>query len=194
MPKRPPSGGRFFIRGTIPDMKTAYLTAGFVLLASAALTAAIAAPKGKPTEGFPRYGMAVYSDLCVHPESGEYGGQRITLQRFAEVDTVIYEYTAGALSWPVVASDVNVDPRGKMMYFTVQLEDEDVRTISGKFSPDGEKLTLDGGYCDDQSMPMVLAKVKDFGAKMKACKACPASKAESPHPEYKHEPAPPSQG
>ncbi len=183
----------------MPGMKTAYRTAGAALLASAALTAAIASPKGgrKPVpegQGFPRYGMAVYSDLCVHPDSGEYGGQRITLQRFAEVDTVIYEYTAGSLSWPVVASEVNVDPRGKMMYFTVQLEDEQQRTISGKFSPDGETLTLDGGYCDDQSNPMVLAKVKDFGARLKACKACPAPKAERPHPEYKHEPAPPSQG
>jgi hypothetical protein len=117
----------------------------------------------------------VYSDLCVHEGSGEYGGQRITLQRFAEVDTVIYEYTAGGLSWPLVATDVNVDPRGKMMYFTVQ-EGEEERTISGKFSPGGDTLTLDGGYCDDQSQPMVLSKVRDFGRAAKACKACPAHK------------------
>ena len=44
-----------------------------------------------------------------------------------------------------------------MMYFTVQ-EGEEERTLSGKFSPDGNTLTLDGGYCEDQSQPIVLAK------------------------------------
>lgn len=148
-------------------MKTFHLLPIFL---AATLTSAVAA--GKP-RGLPRHGMLVYSDLCIHEGSGEYGGQRITLQRFAEVDTVIYEYTAGGLSWPLVATDVNVDPRGKMMYFTV-MEGEEERTISGKFSRNGETLTLDGGYCDDQSQPMVLSKVRDFGRKPRACKTCPA--------------------
>lgn len=182
----------------MPGMKNTYRIAGFFLLASAMLTAAMAGPrapkKANGNSGVPRYGMAVYSSLCVSPESGDFGGQRITLQRFAEVDTVIYEYTAGALSWPIVANDVNVDPRGKMMYFTVQLEGEDERTISGKFSPDGETFTVDGGYCGDETKAEVLAKVKDFGAKPKACKACPAPKVEEPRKEYKHEPVPPAQG
>ncbi|WP_426344391.1 hypothetical protein ACN9MU_07800 [Pseudoduganella sp. R-32] len=154
-------------------MKTSHRIGSALLLASVTvLPAALAANKAG---GLPRYGMVVYSDLCVHEGSGEYGGQRITLQRFAEVDTVIYEYTAGGLSWPLVATDVNVDPRGKMMYFTVQ-EGEEERTISGKFSPNGETLTLDGGYCDDQSQAMVLTKVRDFSRTAKACKACPAPK------------------
>jgi hypothetical protein len=183
----------------MPGMRQLYRNAGFVLLASAALTAAVAGPKAprKPHaegNGVPRYGMAVYSDLCVNQESGEYGGQRVTLQRFAEVDTVVYEFTAGGLSWPLVAVDVNVDPRGKLIYFTIQPPDEEERTISGKFSPDGETLTLDGGYCDDQSQPKVLAKVRDFAAKPKSCKACPPPKPEEPRKEYKHEPAPPAQG
>jgi hypothetical protein len=145
-----------------------------LLLISLAATLPSANAATKP-RGLPRHGMVVYSDLCIHQGSGEYGGQRITLQRFAEVDTVIYEYTAGGLSWPLVASDVNIDPRGKMMYFTVQ-EGEEERTLSGKFSPDGNTLTLDGGYCEDQSQPMVLARVRDFGRKPKACKTCPAPK------------------
>ena len=145
-----------------------------------ALTAAIAAPGKRSAgprvgSGLPRYGVMVYSDLCVHGDSGEFGGQRVTLQRFAEADSVIYEYTAGGLSWPLVATDVNVDPRGRMMYFTVQ-EGEEERTISGRFSPDGETLTLDGGYCDDHSQPMVLGKVRDFSRNAAACKACTAPK------------------
>lgn len=146
--------------------------APLLLILAATVPSAVAATK---PAGVPRHGMVVYSDLCVHEGSGEYGGQRITLQRFTEVDTVIYEYTAGGLSWPLVATDVNVDPRGKMMYFTVQ-EGEEERTLSGKFSPDGNTLTLDGGYCEDQSQPMVLAKVRDFSRKPRACKACPTPK------------------
>jgi len=161
-------------------MRKHILIGGFAACTLIALTAAMAAPGKraavpKSSAGLPRYGVLVYSDLCVHDASGEYGGQRITLQRFAEADSVIYEYTAGGLSWPLVATDVNIDPRGKMMYFTV-LEGEEERTISGKFSPDGETLTLDGGYCEDQSQPMVLAKVRDFARQAKACKSCPAPK------------------
>src|SRR5213595_3982560 len=84
------------------------LIGGFAACTLLALTAAIAAPGKRPAggSGLPRYGVMVYSDLCVHGDSGEFGGQRVTLQRFAEADTVIYEYTAGGLSWPLVATDV----------------------------------------------------------------------------------------
>ena len=159
-----------------------------ILLASCA---AIAAPHlaRKPAAGLPRYGMVVYSDLCVNRDSGEFGGQRITLQRFNEVDTVIYEYTAGGLSWPVVASDVNIDPRGRQLYFTVRPPDGEERTISGKLSADGQGLTLDGGYCGDAQVPMLLKKVSDFGRKAGACRVCPAPKLKAPQPELQPEPA-----
>jgi len=198
-------------------MKTTHRAAALVLLTAscAALAAGVAKGRAEPRSGIPRYGMVVYSDLCVNPQSGEFGGQRITLQRFAEVDTVIYEYTAGGLSWPIVANDVNVDPRGKMMYFTVQPAEGEERTISGKFSADGATLTLDGGYCGDETVPMKLAKVRDFGRKAGACRPCPAGwnkpaavppveevkpegetpmPPEQPAPAPKWEPAPPSQG
>jgi hypothetical protein len=184
-------------------MKTTHRVVALALLiASCAATAATPSKGGKPpaSSGIPRYGMAVYSDLCVQP-GGEFGGQRITLQRFAEVDTVIYEYTAGGLSWPVVANDVNVDPRGRQMYFTVQPPDEPERTLSGKFSADGETLTLDGGYCTDESIPMKLDKVRNYGQQPKACRACPAGKGkpatqpEADPPEApKWQPLPPTQG
>ncbi len=182
-------------------MKTRSRVALALMLAlSFAATLAAAAPPGAKKAvpekgGLPRYGMAVYSDLCVQP-GGEFGGQRITLQRFAEVDTVIYEYTAGGLSWPVVASDVNIDPRGKLMYFTVQPPEEAERTLSGKFSADGNTLTLDGGYCGDEALPMTLQKVRDFAQKPKACRACPAGKkAPADEPAApKWEAVPPSQG
>ena len=170
--------------------------AGAILLASCAVLAApkMARKPAAPAGTLPRYGMLVYSDLCVHADSGEFGGQRITLQRFSEVDTVLYEYTAGGLSWPVVASEVTIDPRGKQLYFTVQPPDEDERVISGKLADGGKTLVLDGGYCGDQSVPMRLALVTDFGRKAGACRACPAPKKkkdmEEEAPEAPEPPAP----
>ena len=150
---------------------------GAMLLASCAVLAAPkAARKPAANGGLPRYGMVVFSDLCIHADSGEFGGQRITLQRFAEVDTVLYEYTAGGLSWPVVASDVNIDPRGRQMYFTVRPPDEEERTISGKIADGGKTLVLDGGYCGDEAVPMRLPLVTDFGRKAGTCRACPETK------------------
>ena len=165
-----------------------------ILLAScAALAAPKAAPRAaahKQGPGLPRYGMVVFSDLCLSADGGEYGGQRITLQRFNEVDTVLYEYTAGGLSWPVVASEVTVDPRGRQFYFTVQPPEEDERTISGKLSEDGKSLILEGGYCEDESVPMRLQRVTDFSRKAGTCPACPAPKHKKASPEMEQEAAP----
>ena len=85
------------------------------LLLAGATGTAIAAAKGKKPAGLERYGVAVYSDLCLQKDSGEIGGQRVTLHRFAEADSVIYEFTAGALSWPIVASDVNLDAATRLL-------------------------------------------------------------------------------
>lgn len=152
--------------------------AALALLILLASCAALAAPRtARPPArqaSLPRYGMVVFSDLCVHAGSGEFGGQRITLQRFAEVDTVLYEYTAGGLSWPQVASEVTIDPRGKQMYFTVAVGEGEERTINGRLSADGREFVLDGGYCDDEAVPMRLRRVTDFGRKAGACRACPA--------------------
>ncbi|ELX12722.1 hypothetical protein Jab_1c13370 [Janthinobacterium sp. HH01] len=166
--------------------------ASAILLASCAVIAApkMARKQAAPAGTLPRYGILVYSDLCVHADSGEFGGQRITLQRFSEVDTVLYEYTAGGLSWPVVASEVTIDPRGKQLYFTVQPPDEEERVISGKLADGGKTLLLDGGYCGDQSVPMRLSLVTDFGRKAGACRACPVPKKKK---EMEEEvPAPPA--
>ncbi|NRR32761.1 hypothetical protein HSX11_21570 [Oxalobacteraceae bacterium] len=165
-----------------------------ILLASCAALAAPKAAQKAPRKGasttLPRFGMLVFSDLCTHPESGEYGGQRITLQRFAEVDTVIYEFTAGGLSWPLVASEVTIDPRGRQMYFTVQAPDEEERIINGRLSDDGQALVLDGSYCGEAAVPMRLPLVKDFGRKAGNCRACPVPKGSRPGGEAPAQPAP----
>jgi len=141
-----------------------------LLACSAALTAGAAGTAGAAPMA--RHGLFVYSDLCVNPDSGEGGGQRISLMRFAEVDTVVYEFTAGSLSWPVLASDVNIDPQMGALYFTVQTADGEQRTIAGKLSGDRQSLTLAGGYCANAAVPIKLSRVNDFSRTLKACTPC----------------------
>ncbi|MDC8759818.1 hypothetical protein [Janthinobacterium fluminis] len=161
-----------------------------VLLCAAAGTA-LAAAKTRtkaPAGGLPRYGVMVYSDLCIQQPSGEIGGQRVSLHRFAEGDSVFYEFTAGALSWPLVASEVNIDAGSGAIDFSVAGADDGERKFIGRFSKDGRTLTLDGAYCGgDASMPMRLARVTDFGARLKNCKPCPRPQ---PAPEEPAEEAP----
>lgn len=166
---------------------------GLTLLAGAGAAWAAGKSQAKGAQGLPRYGVAVYSDLCIQRDSGDIGGQRITFHRFAENDSVIYEFTAGTLSWPVVASDVNLDGNNGLFDFTIQSVDNQEHTIAGRFARDGKSLTLVGAYCGgDAAMPMVLSKITDFGAKLKQCKACPPSKAvpEETPPEPTEPPAP----
>lgn len=152
--------------------------------------AAMSAPKAtnKPAGGLPRHGMAVYSDLCVNRATGEFGGQRVTVQRFAEVDTVIYEYTAGGLSWPLVAADVQIGPHGEKLVFTVQMEEEE-RTLSGTFADQGNIFVLGGGHCGQPDAPSRLTKVTDFGQVPPPCKPCPAKAAPASPPASIQPPA-----
>jgi hypothetical protein len=153
------------------------------------LLMAAAAPAAAGGTGLPRYGVAVYSDLCVERGSGDIGGQRISLHRYAEGDSLIYEFTAGGLSLPVVASDVSIDDQTGVLTFSVQVADKEERTIFGKFSADGEHLTLTGGYCGNAAYPMRLSKVSNFSRPPDACKACPETPAPAPAPVEPVEPA-----
>lgn len=168
--------------------------AAVLLLSAVGAAAAAAKARPKPSQqGVPRYGVMVYSDLCLQQPNGDIGGQRVSVHRFAEVDTVYYEFTAGGLSWPLVASEVAIDAASGALAFTVSGADQEERKISGKFARDGRTLLLDGGYCGgDAGMPMRLSRVSDFGAKLKACKPCPAAPAapEQMLPEPEPEPAP----
>lgn len=171
------------------------MLAALLLMSTAGV--AIAATKGKKPAGLERYGVAVYSDLCLQKDSGEIGGQRVTLHRFAEADSVIYEFTAGALSWPIVASDVNLDAATGAFDFTIAGADSEERTLVGKFSKDGQTLTLEGDYCGGNvRMPMKLSRVRDFGRPLKTCTPCPpmpeapAAPAEPAEPAQESTPAP----
>ena len=54
------------------------------------------------------------------------------------------------------------------------IADSEERTIVGKFSKDGQTLTLEGDYCGGNvRMPMKLSRVRDFGRPLKNCTPCP---------------------
>ena len=52
----------------------------------------------------PRYGVVVYSNLCVDKQGGDYGGERLTLIRRPEGDALVYEYGNGPLSAPCLST------------------------------------------------------------------------------------------
>lgn len=154
-------------------MRDSLLTPRREYCAALALMASMLVTAPVPAAGLPRHGVAVYSDLCLEKASGDIGGQRITLHRYAEGDTAIYEFTAGGLSMPVVASDTSIDDKTGVLTFTVTVADGDERTIIGKFSRDGRALTLTGGYCGAAAYPMRLARVSNFSRPLRDCKPCP---------------------
>lgn len=148
--------------------------------AAALLGGCAALAFGGAQPAVPRYGVAVYSDLCIDPASGDIGGQRITVHRFAEGDSIVYEYTAGALSMPVLGGDVDINDRTGVLTFNVADQSQAERTIIGRFTDHGRTLTLQGGYCADASLPMRLARVSDFARKLPSCKACPPGQEVAP--------------
>lgn len=119
----------------------------------------------------PRYGMFVYSNLCVSPMSGDVGGDRILLRRFADGDTLFYEYTDGS-THAVVARALALDASMATLRFEIDIEGVPTSSVSGKFSRDGRHLALRGlPFSGDSSAALVL--VTDFAAPLKQCKPLP---------------------
>lgn len=120
-----------------------------------------------------RYGVMVYSNLCVEAESGDTGGNRITLSRFTEGDHLVYEYSEGALEGPVLAESVKIDAQHRQISFTVRPPNQPAETIEGVFSADGKVLTLRGDWCGNPHATKKLSLVADFSRPLKECPPCP---------------------
>lgn len=120
----------------------------------------------------PRYGVRVYSNLCVEDDSGDTAGNRITLSRFAEGDSLVYEYTEGALAAPVLGESVRIDAGGKQLSFIVHRPNLPQEMIDGVFSADGKVLTLRGDWCGNPNATKQLSLVADFGRPLHRCPAC----------------------
>jgi hypothetical protein len=123
-----------------------------------------AAAAAKP----PRYGVFVYSSFCISPMSGDLGGNRITLHRFPDGDTLVYEYTDGR-THALLASELTLDAPFEALRFAVNVQDGSKWKVAGKVSPDGQSLTVhglpfQGGNYD------TLVRVTDFAAHPEACR------------------------
>src|SRR5262245_13789003 len=88
------------------------LTAAVVVF-TAVLSSAAAEQGRMPREaivyGLPRYGVFVYSSLCIEPYSGDEAGYRVSLLRYANSDKLVFEYTEGALTESQFADNITMD-------------------------------------------------------------------------------------
>ena len=128
------------------------------------ITTALIASGVALAKSLPRYGALVYSNLCVEPQSGDIGGTRITLLRFADGDKVIYEYTEGAVNWPLFAQRGQVDSKTGAIGFKVQTGSETL-SFEGKFT-DAALTGAFGGKSESISLP----RVADLRRPMPNCK------------------------
>jgi hypothetical protein len=110
-----------------------------------------------------RYGVFVYSDLCVSAQSGDVAGNRISLLRYPYVDHVIYEYTEGALMAPLLADKMTIDPKTGALTFDVSNGDRTV-TFHGTMADDALVGTI-----SDRPEPVRLPRVRDFSRKPAEC-------------------------
>ena len=128
------------------------------LLCLSLLGAGLAAEaKAQP---LPRYGVMVFSNLCVDRRGGDYGGERLTLIRRPEGDALLYEYGNGPLSAAVAAD--NLDIRGATLTASA-LNDDQVVFLVAKLRADGAVLT---GRGDDRR----LRRIDSYAAKIPACR------------------------
>lgn len=115
----------------------------------------------------PRHGVFVFSNFCGGHQSGDLGGDRITLHRF-DNDTLIYEYNDGS-THALVARDLLIDTNAGTFHFAVEVQGEPPSIISGAVTRDGQAVTVQGlPFRGDQRSTLV--RVKDVGAPVKECK------------------------
>jgi hypothetical protein len=133
------------------------LSAGVVLLAAVLSSAA----SGRD---MPRYGVFVYSDLCVEPESGDVAGNRVALLRYPEGNQLIFEYTEGPLMAPLFADKITIDSAAGALTFDVR---EDSQTVTFRGTVTDDALV---GTISDRPKPVRLSRVRDSGRKQAECR------------------------
>jgi len=119
------------------------------------------------SKDIPHYGIFVYSNFCISQESGDLYGNRITLRRLTDGDSLIYEYDDGSTK-SVVAENLVVNQNSRKITFDIHAEGNLVATISGQLSKDGQKLAVHGLLFDEAST-VNLKLVKDLSAAIHQC-------------------------
>jgi hypothetical protein len=126
------------------------------------LALALAVPaKAAP---LPRYGVFVYRNFCTEAESGDAGGIGLTVIRSYEGDAALFEYSEGAIAWPLLAAPpLTIDKAGRLKarFGTYDVEAD--------LTAEAAVVTVDH---DASVAPRTrLPRVTDLGGKIPACKA-----------------------
>lgn len=139
-----------------------------ILKVPALLAALCFAQASLAATGMPRYGVFVFSNFCVSPMSDDLGGNRITLRRLADGDTLVYEYTDGS-THAMMAKSFTLDATSGALQFTVDAEAGPASTVSGNIAHDGQSVTLHG-FPFQGDTRQTLLRVTNFAARTSACK------------------------
>jgi len=119
-------------------------------------------------KNMPRHGIFVYSNFCISKMSGDLYGNRITLRRQFDGDSLIYEYTDGS-THIVVADNLVLDEKSDTLSFEVHVQGGSNTIVSGKFIDDGRSLNV-RGMLFDEGATFSLKRVVNFGAPLPDCK------------------------
>lgn len=122
-------------------------------------------------KGLPRYGVFVYSSFCISPMSGDLGGDRMTLIRLVDGDTLVYEYTDGS-KHALIARELALDAKSETLRFEVNIQGAAKSNVSGNFSVDRRRLTVHGLPFRGEEK-YTLLRVTDFAAPIAECKPLP---------------------
>jgi hypothetical protein len=120
------------------------------------------------SKDMPRYGVLVYSNLCTSEMSGDLEGNRITLRRLVDGDTLIYEYDDGSTHL-VIADELKLDSKSGEISFKIHADGNLNTVVSGRFSKDGESLKVKG-MLFEESTTFILKRVSDFSLPLQHCK------------------------
>lgn len=119
-------------------------------------------------KNLPRYGMFVYSNFCISAGSGDLNGNRITLRRLSDGDSLIYEYTDGS-THVVVADKLVLNAKSGTLRFEAHAEGDLNAIVSGRISGDGDTLTVRGLLFNEETT-FELRRTVNFAAPVKICK------------------------
>ena len=120
---------------------------------------------GRPAGASPlaRYGVFVYRNFCHEAESGDTGGIGLTVIRSVEGDVALYEYSEGAIAWPLLAEPLKIDGGGHLKARFGSVD------VDADLSAEAAMVTVHG---DASVRPRTrLPRVAALGAKFPACKA-----------------------
>ena len=132
-------------------------------LAALSLCTSVAAARD-----LPRDGVFVYSSFCVSPMSGDVRGDRITLRRFADGVTLLYEYSDGE-THAVVANGLVLDDQSGSIRFGLDVDGAPHATVSAQLARDGASLAVRGLPFHDGKSD-TLPRVPKASAKLADCK------------------------